>query len=145
MWQEYEDSPDDFYGKIIKRAKDSLPEISIDDNRFVIPEVDSRVQGNRTFFRNFKEIATQLNRQVSHFLKYITNELGTAGNVQSGQAVFQGKHNKIQINKLLDRYVQDFVLCPECNKPETRFISQGRVMVMKCDACGASSALRSVG
>ena len=31
------------------------------------------------------------------------------------------------------------------NKPDTKFVTQGRVPMMKCEACGASSSIRSVG
>ncbi|MCY3411170.1 MAG: translation initiation factor IF-2 subunit beta [Candidatus Heimdallarchaeota archaeon] len=145
MWKEYSKNPDKVYQEILERAKAKLPEHKIDDNRFIIPKIDSQIQGNRTFLRNFKEILNLINRPESHFLKFISQELGTAGNVQVTQAIFQGKHSNSQLNKLLDRYVKDFLLCPECNKPDTKFVQHGRVQMMKCDACGASSSIRSVG
>lgn len=142
MWDEYQKNQDDIYYQILSRAKDQLPEIKREDTRFVIPTVESTVEGNRTFFRNFREIHTILSRTEQHFLKFLTNELGTSGNVENTRAVFQGKHSKMQLSKLLDRYVKDYVICPECGKPDTRFIQQNRVLMMKCDACGGISALR---
>ena len=87
---------------------------------------------------------TTLNRSESHFLKFFTNELGTSGNIEGTRAVFQGKHSRVQLAKLVDRYVKDYVLCPECGKPDTKFIQQNRVELMKCDACGSRSAVRSI-
>lgn len=145
MWQDYKNDSDKVYEKILDRVKEALPEHRVDDNRFKIPNMDNQIQGNRTFLRNFKEIANTLNRPHSHFMKFLSNELGTAGNVQGNQAIFQGKHSRAHMGKLLDRYVNDFVLCPECFKPDTKFVAQARIQMMKCDACGASSSLRSVG
>ena len=144
MWSEYNKNQDKVYDGLLDRAKSKLPDISITDDRFVIPKLDSQIEGNRTFFRNFREIITVINRPPNHFLKFLTNELGTSGNIEGARSVFQGKHSKLQLNKLLDRYIKDYVICPECKKPDTKFVHQGRVQMLKCEACGASTNLRSV-
>jgi translation initiation factor 2 subunit 2 len=144
VWNEYNNNQDEVYERILSRAKSKLPDISFSDERFVIPTLDSQVEGNRTFFRNFREIVTVINRPANHFLKFLTNELGTSGNIEGNRALFQGKHSKAQLNKLLDRYVNDYVICPECKKPDTKFVHQGRVQMLNCDACGASTNLRSI-
>lgn len=144
MWEKYQDDKDSFYDTILARAKEQLPEILAEDNRFVIPDVDSEVQGNRTFFRNFREVLNALNRPEAHFLKFLTNDLGTSGNVEGTRAIFQGKHARGQILRLVQRYVNDYVLCPVCGKPDTKFGLQGRVTVLHCEACGAQSGLRSI-
>ena len=61
MWSEYDKNQDDIYGNLLERAKSKLPDNSVSDNRFVIPNLDSQVEGNRTFFRNFREIITVIN------------------------------------------------------------------------------------
>ncbi len=144
MWKNYATVQDDIYSRILKRAKEQLPEHTRDDTRFIIPEVDSQIEGNRTFFRNFKDIISLLNRPHNHFLKFLTNELGTSGNIEGNRAIFQGKHLRGQIIKLLDRYVTDFVVCPECGKPDTKFTVQGRVALLTCEACGASTGIKAI-
>ena len=142
MWNNNKE--DDAYDSILDRAKSKLPDISFSDDRFVVPALDSQVEGNRTFFRNFKEIVMVISRPPNHFLKFLTNELGTSGNIEGTRALFQGKHSKLQLSKLLDRYVNDYVVCPECKKPDTKFIHQGRIQMLQCDACGAATNLRSI-
>jgi len=144
MWDDYETKQEKFYEDMLEKAKSQVPEIVSGDDRFQIPKVDSNVEGNRTFFRNFKDIVSTLNRTENHFLKFLTNEIGTSGSIEGSRAVFQGKHSRNSLTKLLERYVNDYVLCPECGKPDTRFISQNRVELMKCDACGSRSAVRSI-
>ena len=144
MWKDYDKNKDQFYEDILTRAKNNLPELKISDNRFIIPDLDSEVQGNRTFLRNFREIINIINRPDAHFLKYLTNELGTNGNVEGNRAVFQGKYPTFQLKKLFDRYLEDYLFCSECGKPDTRFIQQGRITMMKCDACGATISIRSI-
>jgi translation initiation factor 2 subunit 2 len=144
MWDNYIADQNTIYEEVLSKAKDTLPEIVRTDERFVIPNVESNVEGNRTFFRNFREIVTTLNRNEAHFLKFFTNEIGTSGNIEGNRAVFQGKHSRAHLGKLLDRYVNDYLLCPECGKPDTKFIQQNRVELMKCDACGSRSAVRPI-
>lgn len=144
MWDNYQKEQDSIYEDILKRAKDQLPEIRQDEERFTVPRVESNVEGNRTYFRNFKDMVSLLNRTQSHLLKFFTNEVGTSGNIEGSRAVFQGKHSGSQLSKLLNRYVDEYVLCPECGKPDTRFIHQNRVEMMKCDACGSISAVRPI-
>ncbi len=51
--------------------------------------------------------------------------------------VLQGKVKAEQIKKRLGGYVQGFVLCHECNRPDTRLVKEGRITILECDACGA--------
>ena len=124
MWR---NNQEEVYDSLLERAKSKLPDISFSDDRFVIPKLDSQIEGNRTFFRNFRDIITAINRPPNHFLKFLTNELGTSGNIEGSRSVFQGKHSKLQLNKLLDRYVNDYVICPECKKPDTELIKENRL------------------
>ncbi|MDH5401115.1 MAG: translation initiation factor IF-2 subunit beta [Candidatus Heimdallarchaeota archaeon] len=144
MWNEYNDNPEKVYSNILKRAKTQLPEHSTETDRFIIPKVDSQIEGNRTFFRNFKELQTLIARPESHFLKFFTNEIGTSGSVEGSRAIFQGKHIRTQVQKLFERYINDYVICPECRKPDTRFITQNRIEMLKCDACGATAGIRNL-
>lgn len=132
------------YDNALKRARDLSPGIISSDDRFDIPKIQSNIEGNRTFLRNFFEIANFLNRKSTHFLKFLTNELGTSGNVDGNRIIFQGKHTRMQIEKALNRYVEQYVLCQTCGKPDTRLEIQDRILIMRCDACGASQAVRPI-
>ena len=101
-------------------------------------------KGKKNFFKKFQRTVNNNKKTGSHVLKFFTNEIGTSGSVEGNRAIFQGKHSKTQLTKLLERYVNDYLLCPECSKPETHFITQNRVELMKCDACGSRSAIRSL-
>ena len=70
MWEKFDTNNDKFYDEILSKAKIKLPEIVKSDQRFVIPDVESNVEGNRTFFRNFKDLVTTINRSGSHVLKF---------------------------------------------------------------------------
>ena len=129
------------YLKMLDRARSQLPEKVFQDVRFEPPKADSIIEGNRTFIRNFREIVHALNRDPNHLLKFFTLELGTAGTIEGNRAIFQGKHSRHFINQLLERYIKNYVICSECGKPDTQLITRDRIMMLRCEACGAVSAV----
>ena len=43
----------------------------------------------------------------------------------------------------IELYAKTFVLCQECNKPDTELMKEGGVLVMKCTACGAKHPVKA--
>ncbi len=130
------------YGKLLQRARKDLPEEISDHSRFEIPEIDAMVEGNTTILRNFSEIADQLNREPEKLMKYLLRELATAGDRENGRVVFKGKINPKKIRDKLENYVEKYVLCTECGRPDTRLVKDGRINILECDACGAHRPVR---
>lgn len=130
------------YEEMLDQALDEIPEGSGKEERFKIPKVDIDVSGNQTTLKNLKSIADDLGRDPDHLMRYLLNELGTAGNREGSKGIFQGKFKKKSIQERVDSYTRDFVLCDECGKPDTNLIKEGRVKMKKCEACGARSSIR---
>ncbi len=138
-WQKYD------YEEALKRARGKLPQIVADDDtRFEIPTVNSEIEGNRTFINGFKALATAINRKEQHLLKFFSNELGTSANIEGNRAILQGKHPRSLIQKAFNRYIEMYVLCGTCGKPDTKLEIQDRIMMMRCEACGATAAVKSL-
>ena len=125
------------YEFLLKRAEELLPINVSETNRFEIPRADSFIMGNRTIVKNFREIASILNRDVDPFLKYILRELTTAGNMSGQEAIFQGKFSSSVISEKIEKYAKESVICTECNRPDTRIIREDRITFLQCEACGA--------
>lgn len=132
------------YDALLDRLHKGLPQETKDDIRFEVPPVQSNIQGNRTIIYNFSEIANILHREISHVLKYLLKELGTAGDVDGHRVILQGRFNTPLISKRVDNYVSEFVTCSECGKPDTQFIREERVRLLKCMACGARHPIRNI-
>ena len=43
---------------------------------------------------------------------------------------------------IIKSYVEDYVICSECGKPDTRLVKDDRVMLLRCDACGSHRPVR---
>jgi translation initiation factor 2 subunit 2 len=125
------------YEALLDRAIANLPDMETTDARFVIPEPKIMVEGKTTILDNFNNIADVLNREPDHLMKYLTREMGTAGKIDGLRAVFQGRFSKEQIKSNIEAYVEEFVMCSECGRPDTQLTKMDRIMVLKCAACGA--------
>ncbi|MGP8330739.1 MAG: translation initiation factor IF-2 subunit beta [Methanosarcinaceae archaeon] len=127
----------DDYEALLNRAIKNLPDMETTDVRFVIPEPRIFIEGKTTVLDNFSNIVGVLNRDSDHLMKFLTREMGTAGKLEGGRAIFQGKFPKELIKSNIDSYVEEYVICSECSRPDTQLIKVERVLVLKCSACGA--------
>ncbi|AKB26566.1 Eukaryotic translation initiation factor 2 beta subunit [Methanosarcina sp. MTP4] len=125
------------YEELLDRAIAKLPDIETTDARFVIPEPRTFSEGKATILDNFGNIADILNRDPDHLMKYLTRELGTAGKIEGSRAVFQGRFTRTQLADNIQAYVDEYVMCSECGRPDTQLVRVDRVLILKCSACGA--------
>ena len=132
------------YDTLLKRAYSQLPEEVFKDVRFEVPNPESIIEGNRTVIKNFRDIAKVINRDVQFFAKYVMRELGTAGNVEGQRLILQGKFSSYLINSKIKEFIEEYVLCDECGKPDTKIIKEGRLHFLKCMACGAIKPIKLI-
>jgi translation initiation factor 2 subunit 2 len=132
----------DPYEALLKKAYEQVTEPSESVERFTVPEARTYIEGKTTVFENFCEIADTLRRDKDHFMKFLLGELGTAGKIDGTRAIFNGKFENTLINNLVKNYVDDYVICSECGKPDTRLVKDDRVLLLRCDACGGHRPVR---
>lgn len=125
------------YEALLARAKKKLPQKLESHDRFKIPEPDVMIEGKTTVIRNFADIVDTLRREPDHLLGFLLRELGTAGTMDGPRVVFKGKVGTSQIIERIDNYVEEYVLCSECESPDTHMVKEGRVSILQCETCGA--------
>jgi translation initiation factor 2 subunit 2 len=132
------------YDELLKRACSQMPEVSMKRERLELPRLYIRIVGMRTIISNFNEIADVLNRNPQHILKFLTREMATAATFQDTRAVFQGKFKRDSFERLLQRYMENFVTCPVCKRPDTKIVKEKRLSFIVCNACGAKSSVKQL-
>ena len=132
----------DSYENYLNRGIKNLPQTTIAAERFSVPVPRVFVEGRMTVFENFSEISDVLNRNPEHVLKFVLRELGTAGKADGGRIILQGRFSQEMIAALIDDYVAEYVICSECNRPDTHLTKTDRTVMLKCDACGAHRPIR---
>ncbi|MFQ5975128.1 MAG: translation initiation factor IF-2 subunit beta [Candidatus Hydrothermarchaeales archaeon] len=125
------------YKALLDRAYSELPDVVKEKVRFKIPEVTSIVQGRVTAITNLGELAKQLNRDVDMLAKFFFSELGTSGEYDSQRLTMKGAFRPVQLQEKFENFVTQYVLCPECKRPDTKILHERRIHILKCEACGS--------
>ena len=131
------------YKDLLKRVIESTPQKEVVEDRFKLPKAEIFYEGNTTVIKNFDKISDAVNRDSDLILKFLLGGLGTAGEMDGSRVVFQGKIPAKSIQDKLKEYIDAFVICSECNRPDTHLVKQGRTTLIRCDACGAFRSVKS--
>lgn len=133
----------------------SIPSYKTDDPnyRYKMPRLQAKVEGRgngiRTNIMNMGEIAKSLKRPPEYPTKFCGHELGAQAKFEAneGKAIVNGAHEQKDLQTLIDKFIELFVLCPDCNLPEVdlQLTTKGRAtrILGKCNACGNVSDLNN--
>jgi len=132
------------YRKMLDEAYLELPPSVFKHKRFEVPRPSITISGSRTIFHNFKEICDVINRDPNHVLKFLSKEMATATAMEGSRVIFQGRFETETFERLIKRYVEQYVICPVCRRPDTKIIKEKRLYFLECEACGARSPVRPV-
>ena len=133
---------EDEYKNLLGRLRESLPETITAQTRFKIPEPEVLYEGKTSVLRNFGDIVDAINREAAHLMAFLLKEVGTAGTQEGRRAVFKGRVPVTQLVDRINNYVEIFVLCSECHRPDTKLVKEGRTLILECEACGAHRPVR---
>ena len=131
------------YKDLLKKVTDNISTTRVSDDRFKLPKAEIFYEGNTTVIKNFDKISDAVNREADQILKFLLQGLGTAGEREGTRVIFQGKIPTENVQEKLKEYIDFFVICSECSKPDTHLVKRGRNNLVRCDACGAIRPLKS--
>jgi len=132
------------YEQMLKEAEKKISRDIYKESRLEIPPPNVITQGNKTFITNFIDIVNSIRRDPKHLAKFLFRELAKAGHIDSNRLILQGKVMKSLVQNKIDAYMKEFVLCKECNRPDTNIVKEDRLIFLKCEACGAKQPLRRI-
>ena len=132
------------YEELLKRARSQIPEVASKRERLELPRLQHSTIGMRTIIYNLNDVADVLNRDLQHILKFLTREMATAATVHESRVIFQGKFSRETFERLIQRYIDSFVICPVCKRPDTKIVKEKRLSFLVCEACGAKSSVRQL-
>jgi translation initiation factor 2 subunit 2 len=131
------------YEELLKKAQSELPEDISSSERFEIPKVKGHIQGNKTIISNLSQIATSLHRPLQLLVKYLEKQLATKAIIEGSFVIFNSKIAASKINLRIQQFTDQFVICKECGKPETKLSKDTGVFFISCQACGAKYSLNA--
>jgi translation initiation factor 2 subunit 2 len=130
------------YENMLDRAYLKVKKIEVSE-RFEVPKVDSFIEGSKTVVSNLQQTVSFLRRDLEHFIKFLSKELATQILIKGDKAIFNRKLSSGQINEKIQTYVDEFVICPECKKPDTELLKEKGFVFLHCLACGAKHSVRA--
>ena len=125
----------DSYEALLDEAYESV-EASSECGRFEVLKVKGHHEGVRTIITNFGQIVACIRRKPKHFLKFLTKELASSGEIEGDCLILSRKLASKDVNVKIEKYVNQFVLCPKCKKPDTELEDVGAKTFLRCLACG---------
>jgi len=125
------------YQDLLERAISKLPSKIKTQIRFEIPKFESIVEAGRTIIVNWKDVMGPIHLDQKLLLRFLEHRLGTVGWITGNKAFFQGKFPKSRLNRLLDFFINEYIICDVCKRPDTRLVKEKGKLIKKCDACGA--------
>lgn len=111
----------------------------------IIAKVEGKGNGIKTVVVNMADVAKALGRPATYPTKYFGCELGaqTKFDFKNDRYIVNGAHESDKLQTLLDGFIHKFVLCSECDNPETILNIQPKkgIITANCRACGHQSFL----
>ncbi|MBI5000528.1 MAG: translation initiation factor IF-2 subunit beta [Euryarchaeota archaeon] len=132
------------YRALLARARERIPHAMSSGARVLLTDPEVLVEGKNTVIRNFGDIVDSIRREPLHLLQYLLKELGTAGNIDGRRAILKRKLSEQQVKERLGSYMATYVMCTECNRPDTHLVKEDRIMILECEACGARRPVKQM-
>lgn len=133
----------DEYEKLLENALEKLPKISVDKQRFEIPRVKGKFEGNKTIINNFNNIVSTLRRPEKVLIKYLSRTLATTMIYRNNRLIINGRILPQRINEKILEFAKLYVICEECGKPDTNIIKENDLHYIKCMACGDKKLVKN--
>lgn len=111
--------------------------------RYTMPALKAKVEGRgngiKTVIENMTPISQSLARPPAYMTKYFGFELGaqTICDEKNDRWIVNGKHEEEDLAKLLDDFIEKYILCKKCRNPETVMIVKKDSIELRCSACSA--------
>jgi translation initiation factor 5 len=117
--------------------------------RYKMPRLVAKVEGKgngvKTVLPNMTDIARALGRPPTYVTKYFGCELGaqTQFDFKNDRYIVNGSHDAAKLQDMLDGFIKKFVLCEQCDNPETviKILEKKGILKASCKACGHTFVL----
>jgi len=103
----------------------------------IITKIEGRGNGIKTVIVNMTEIAKALHVDPAYPTKYFGIELGAQSKYnEKTSAIVNGQHQSSDLAKMLEKFIEKFILCPTCRLPEIKMEVKKHNVIIDCAACG---------
>lgn len=111
----------------------------------LLTKVEGRGNGIKTVIPNMVDIAKCLHTDPKYPTKYFGIELGAQSKYdpKTERAVVNGQHQSGDMQKILTKFIEMFILCPGCGYPEIKWTVGKSSIKIDCAACGHNGVIKT--
>lgn len=106
----------------------------------IMGKIEGRGNGIKTVVDNCVEVCESLNRNPTYLTKFLGIELAAQSRWREAElrSIVNGSHSDADLQNLVHKFVDIFVLCPTCKYPETKLkiSTKNKTITHVCKACG---------
>jgi translation initiation factor 2 subunit 2 len=110
--------------------------------RSEIPKLAIESRPRKTVIANFGHVARRLNRDAYFMAKFFQRELAVPGMIDGDAFILHGEKSPKVLEAVYERFIKYYVVCPVCNSIDTELKREGRIFIMRCLACGATTPVK---
>ncbi|KAI3659181.1 hypothetical protein MP638_006963 [Amoeboaphelidium occidentale] len=135
----------DLLCRVFLTLRQNNPEFSGERRKFqmLLPVVER--DGKKSIFVNIEAVCARMKRSPKHLEEYIFAELGTQGSVDgAARLVIKGRYQQRQIENVLRKYIDEYVMCKTCKSTDTHLNKENRLSFLHCDTCGSSRTVTAI-
>ena len=129
------------YPEMLSRALEEVPKDIQTPISVEIPQFEVQKETVRTIITNWNDVVGKYKIYEKLLLRFLQKRLGTIGMVQHGKLYLQGSFTRVRLNKLLEAFMKEYVICDVCGRPHCTIIREKGKLIKKCLACGAWRAV----
>ena len=99
-----------------------------------------RGKNSKTIILNLEKIANQLYKRPEYLIKYLGYSCAAEAGIDSKSQEYyiKGTFTHDTLSGFVDKFIDEYVICPACNKPETSLKTKDDFIKIKCYVCGAN-------
>lgn len=131
------------YELLLEGAYERVKQTECSD-RFEILKVKGHHEGTKTIITNFTQVISQMRRPAQHFMKFLGKELASPTEVSGDRLILSRRLSSKEVNEKIQKYVNNFVMCKNCKKPDTELEIGSSSCTVKCLACGAKTQVHKI-
>ena len=96
-----------------------------------------------TVFENSQSFSKALNINDEFLCKFISNKLSCQLQQTPLNYYFKGHHNPDTILSMINNFIKIYILCPNCDLPETNLFLDDGIISHDCESCGQKNNIIS--
>ena len=111
--------------------------------RYKVNKLNTNYKGNTTNIINIDELCKTINRDIEQLIKYLSNNISCQVKYDKDNKclILKGNYTNDVLTKYFMDYVKVYVLCPNCDLPETTLFYD-KNLKHKCKSCGINSVVK---